>query len=479
LLVVLLACATCERAAPWPAATAQVATAIRFVSPLETPDGAADGSSSHPFAGLAQALSQAPAGALLRLSEGTYAGPFVLKNPVVVLGAGKNKTRLVLAADAWGPVIATDGNALELRDVAVVGGQSGISAARTSLRLVNVSIRNQSDSALTASGTDVDLAGGEVLSVAAGRSGKGLLIEGGTLHVQGTVFREAGRRAILLHRAKALLVGLDIEGSAVSAVQALDDSDVVVEGGSFHRMGGPALYASGSALTVRKVRVGRAEYGVLVFRKSRLEVRDAYIADTGVAGVGLVLSGGVISGTTIVHGGTEGAVSVTGSPEALRLEGNRIGEPGSMGVHATNSTIIATDNVFSGAVLDAQGDLGDAFYAVESDLTLLRNRFDRNAGSGVTLVRSRAHLVGNRFTSNERGGLFLLDRSSAKAQANEFSSNAGPGISAAERSHALVARNRFADSGPVEMDTPCGGGGEIDVRNNDFLGSGAVRSRCP
>jgi len=116
---------------------------------------------------------------------------------------------------------------------------------------------------------------------------------------------------------------------------------------------------------------------------------------------------------------------------------------------------------------------------VECNLTLLRNSFEGNAGSGATLVRSQAHLVGNRFSSNGRAGLVLLDRSSAKAQANEFSRNRGPAISVAERSHAMVARNRFADSGLAEVDAPCGSGGEIDLRANEFLGPATARAECP
>jgi hypothetical protein len=416
----------------------------------------------------------------LRLEPGTYQGPFVVPRPVVLAGAGSEKTRLTVPPGAQAPVIASDGNALELRELAVEGSAIGIAVARTSLRLSNVFVRGQSEIALSAVGADVDVEGGGVSSVVSGHSGKGLVLQGGTLGVRGTVFREAGRRAIELHGTKARLIGLDASGSGVSVLQALEGSEATIEGGIFQRTGGPALYASGSRLVVRGVRVFRAEYGVLVYRKGHLELRDAQISDTVAAGVALVLSDGEVSGTTILRGGTDAAVAVTGSTEVVRLENNRIGEPGSMGLHATNATIVASDNVFSGAVLDAQGDLGDAIYAVDSNLTLLRNRFEGNAGSGTTLVRSQAHLVGNRFTANGRAGLVLLDRSTAKAQANEFTANRGPGVSVAERSHALVSRNKFADSGTAEVEAPCGGGGEIDLRgNNDFLGPAAPRGRCP
>jgi hypothetical protein len=298
--------------------------------------------------------------------------------------------------------------------------------------------------------------------------------------MRGTVLREAGRRAIELHGTKATLTALDAAGSAVSILQALEGSEAIIEGGSFQRTGGPALFGLASRLVVRGARISGADYGVLVYRKGHLELHDTRISDTAAAGVALVLSDGEVSGTTIQHGGTDAAIAVTSSPDVVRLEKNHIAEPGSMGLHATNATIVATDNLFEGAVLDAQGDLGDGIFAVQSNLTLLRNGFERNAGSGTTLVRSQAHLVGNRFTSNRRGGIVLLDRSTAKAQANEFTRNLGPGVSVAERSHALVSRNRFADSGTAEVEAACGGGGEIDLRaNNDFLGPAAPRGLCP
>src|SRR5438067_1861409 len=481
-VALLIAWAACERGSQAPArpAAAQVTPAIVFVSANTAESPEADGSSSRPFAGLQQALSRAPSGALLRLGPGTYQGPFVAPRPVVLSGAGSGNTRLTASLEAHAPVIASDGNALELRDLAVEGSAIGIAVARTSLRLSSVLVRGRSEIALSAIGSEVDVEGGGVSSVAAGNAGKGIVLQGGTLRVRGTVFREAGRRAIELRGAKASLAGVDAAGSAVSVLQALDDSEATVEGGTFQRIGGPALYGAGSRLVVRGARISRAEYGVLVYRKGHLELRDAHISDTAVAGAALVLSDGEVSGTTILRGGTEGGLAVTGSPDAVRLQNNRIGEPGSMGLHATNAIIVASDNVFSGAILDAQGDLGDAIFAVESNLTLLRNGFEQNAGSGTTLVRSHAHLVGNRFISNGRAGLVLLDRSTAKAQANEFTANRGPGVSVAERSHALVSRNRFADSGAAEVDAPCGGEGEIDLRrNNDFLGPAAPRGDCP
>ncbi|MFL5428854.1 MAG: right-handed parallel beta-helix repeat-containing protein [Myxococcales bacterium] len=475
LLVLSVAGTTCERAAPRPPATPGFAVTEVFVSASAGPGG--EGSRDRPFATLQEALSAAPAGAVIRLDAGSYRGPFVVSKPVVL--AGSDGTRLELPTDARGPVIATDGNALELRDLAIAGSTLGIAAARTSLRLKNVVLEGQSEMALNAVAAEVDIASGAVRSIASGMSGKGLVLEGGTLSVQGTLFRRAARRAIELHGTAATVSDIDAAGSAMSVVQALEGSDVRVEGGKMAQIGGPALFGSGSTLRVSGVRISHAEYGILVHRRSTVELHDAQISDTASAGVGLVQSDGEVVRTTILRGGVDAAIAVTSAPHPVKLEGNRIGDPGTMGLHATNATIVATDNVFSGAVVDKQGDLGDAVFAVECNLTLLRNSFEGNAGSGATLVRSQAHLVGNRFSSNGRAGLVLLDRSSAKAQANEFSSNRGPAISVAERSHAMVARNRFADSGLAEVDAPCGSGGEIDLRANEFLGPATARAECP
>ena len=447
-----------------------------FVSSRAAADG--DGSRARPFATLQQALAEAPSGALVRLDPGTYEGPFVARKAVVLIGAGAEKTRLV-SSKGDAPVIATDGNALELRELTVERGAIGIAAERTSLRLSDVIVRGQTQLGLTAVGCDVDVARGSFREIAAGTAGKGLLCQGGTLRVQETVFRQAGRRAIELHRTSARLLDIDAAGSAVSAVQALERSDVSVEGGTFRDMGGPALFGSGSKLRASKVRVSRAEYGFVMYREGRLALDEAHISDTRVAGAAFVLSDGEVIRSTIERGGTEAAIAVSGTPDVVKLERNRIANPGSMGLHATTATIVASDNVFTYATLDGQGDLGDAIFAVESNLTLLRNGFEGNAGSGTTLVRSQAHLVGNRFTENVRAGLVLLDRSTAKAQANEFSGNGGPGVLVAERSHAMVARNRFARPGATEVVAPCDSGGEVDLRGNDFQGPPAPRARCP
>src|ERR1051325_359973 len=87
-IALLLAWAACEHGSrPGRATAAGVEATTLFVAPVSTEQPDADGSAARPFVGLQQALSRAPAGALLRLEPGAYEGPFLVSRPVVLYGA--------------------------------------------------------------------------------------------------------------------------------------------------------------------------------------------------------------------------------------------------------------------------------------------------------------------------------------------------------------------------------------------------------
>jgi hypothetical protein len=88
-------------------------------------------------------------------------------------------------------------------------------------------------------------------------------------------------------------------------------------------------------------------------------------------------------------------------------------------------------------------------------------------------------LLQNRFTSNGRAGLVLLDGSSASANRNRFEGNHGPGVQVAERSAATLLGNRFSGNLAYDVDPVCGGEGSVDVRaGNAFLGPAEPRRSC-
>ena len=481
--MVLLYLTACEAAPPWPAHAAtprDIAPAVLFVGPPGPLGAAADGSAAKPFGTIAEAVRAAPAGALLRIAEGTYPETLVLEKAAVLVGAGVAKTRLVGPAGQSAPVVRVQGDArVELRDLAIENGAVGVSVERGGVRLQGVALRELTTSALLAHDAEVAFIDGEMLVIGGGKEGVAVRIDGGSLEMRRSVLRRAGRRAIEIRRGRGLLEAVEVSDSALAALQALDGAEVTIEGGRFERIGGSALYAGAAKLTVKRASVSNAEYGAVGFRGAELELRDSEFSDTRVASVGLVRARGLIDHCVLARGGSDAAVVITEASGTVRLVANRIVEPGPLGVHVTHATVVATDNSIAGASLDREGDMGDGIYALDADLSLERNEVRGNAGSGVTTARSRVRLMRNRFSSNGRAGLVLLDRSSASANQNRFEGNRGPGVQVAERSAATLLGNRFSGNHAYDVDPVCGGGGSVDVRGgNAFLGPAEPHRSC-
>ena len=229
-----------------------------------------------------------------------------------------------------------------------------------------------------------------VRDVGGGLAGRGFDIVGGALEARRLTLRDAGRRAICLEAARGTLTDLDVRGSAVAAVQATDGADVHIGGGEFDGQGGAALYAGAAKLWVEGARVRHDDYGIMGARGAELTVVGNEITDYRVAGVALVNAHGTIQRNLIARGGTEGGVSInfaSGHTPVLLVE-NRIQEPGTMGVHITESTVTARGNTVTGACLDREKDLGDGFFAIGSQLVLEKNVMRANAGSGVETMRT-------------------------------------------------------------------------------------------
>jgi hypothetical protein len=189
-------------------------------------------------------------------------------------------------------------------------------------------------------------------------------------------------------------------------------------------------------------------------------VTGGEFTDYHVAGVALVNSHGTIQHALIARGGTESAISITQTDgkEQVLLVDNRIHDPGTMGVHITRSSVTARGNTVTGARLDREKDMGDAFYAIESTLVFEDNVMRANAGSGVATLRSSVQLAGNGFIGNGRAGVLLLDRSKGVATGNLFQRNGGAGVEVGELAHARLARNRFDANTRLDIDTGCGKG---------------------
>lgn len=491
-------CGACEVAASWaqepqreiaPAVlfvrqpVAQVMAAALAQTLLAPPPVVGDGSEARPFPSLGVAVQMAPPGALLRVEEGIWREKLDIERPVVLMGRGASRTR-IMPPDGTAVAVEVQGaDHVQLYGLSIEGAGIGVRIkGGTGHRLENVELRDLGDSAVVGRQAEIALASCSVHDVALGIKGHGIDIEGGALAARRITLRKAGRRAIVVTGAPARLEDLEVTGSAVAAVQSLDGADVRVLGGEFEGQGGSALYVGAALLSVDGAHVRHDEYGIIAARGSGLSVTGVEITDYRHAGVALVRSHGVVRHSLIARGGTEAAISITfadGKVPVLLVE-NRIQDPGPMGVHITSSTVTARGNTITGARPDPEKDMGDGFFAIDSRLVVEENVMRGNAGSGVTTLRSKVRLEGNGFIENGRAGMLLLDRSKGTATGNLFQRNAVAAVEVGERAQATLVRNRFEGNPGLDIETGCGKGlsGTADLEAGNTFATPVRRRAC-
>ena len=442
-----------------------------------------DGTDARPFPSLRAALAAAPDGALLRLGEGEFRERIEITRPVALVGQGAGRTRLI-SPDGKGPVIRVHHtDRVRIEGLSVEGGATGIVfEGGLGHRLEALSLSGMREAAVVAHETQLIFSASEVTNVSGGVRGYGLDVAGGSLELRKVVFRAAGRRAIQIRNASATVEDVEVERSGLSALQVLDGAQVRVRGGRFTGMGGAAIYAGGARLSIDGARIGGSEFGVIAYRGSELTVIGAEIGGYRVAGVALVNARGAVERCAIAGAGSEAAISITGraGDVPVLLVDNRIRDPGPLGVHITNASVVARGNSITGARLDRERDMGDAFYAVESDLRFEDNVLRGNAGSGIVAVRSRVKLENNGLIENGRSGVLLVDASRATAAGNFFERNAAAAVEVAEGAHAALERNRFGQRGSFDIDLGCGQkAGYADLRTGNTFAAKRRGRACP
>ena len=462
---------------------AEVISSALMPQLLEAPQAPKDGSDARPFASLSAALSLAPPGALLRVEEGIWREKLVVTRAVVLMGRGAGRTRIIPPDGTRIAVDVEGADHVQLYGLSIEGAAVGVQfLGGAGHRLENVDLHDFGEAALLGRGAEISMSASSVREVAGGTSGHGLDIEGGALEVRRVSFKDAGRRAIVISGATARLEDLQVTGSAVAAVQALDKADVHVLRGEFEGQGGAALYAGSARLSVEDARIRHSEYGIIAARGSELSAIGDEITDYRVAGVALVKAHGTVQRTRIARGGTEAAISITiadGKTPVLLVD-NRIQDPGTMGVHVTGSSVTARGNTITGARPDREKDMGDAFFIIESNLVVEENVMRANSGSGIASIRSTVRLDGNGFIGNGRAGLLLLDRSKATATGNLFQRNALAAVELGEMASATLSRNRFEGNARFDIDTGCGEGltGTAELQPGNTFATPVRRRVC-
>lgn len=440
----------------------------------------ADGTAAHPFATISQGL-RAARGGTVRVGEGDYVETLDVSAPVVLLGSGPGRTRVV--APAAGDTLVRVGPVrAELRGVLLSGGSLGVTLeAGAAVMLENVELRGQAEGAVRSGAALLRLSRVRVSDVGHGKAGTALELSNATLEATELSLFQAGRRGLEVKGGRARFEQLAVDGSGLAALQITQGAEVTVHGGRFSRLGGAALYVAGSHLAVDDARFDESEYGVLAYRGARLDLTDSELFDHRVAAVAFVGAHGSVRRCLIARGGVEGGIAVAEGKELIVLEENQILHPGHIGIHITRSRVELIGNTVSGAAVDHQNDFGDGLFAFDADLSLRHNLLRDNAGSGAVMVISRAQLDDNDLIDNGKAGLSALDVSSLRATGNLFSGNVA-GLELAERSRVVLTNNRFAKNGAFGIDLPCGAAGAGSVaevgRGNVFEGNGAARRPC-
>ena len=458
--------------------------AILYVrAPLASPPAmpSANGSEAMPFPTIAQAVRAAPAQAEIRIAAGTYVERLAVRRTLALVGAGASRTRLVSPAGS-GAVLAIFADEVLVDGLTIEGGAVGIEiSGGRHHRLHDVALRGQSRSGLRASGAELTFESGEVLDVAEGRLGEGMLIENGRLELTNTVFRRAGRRAILLRHSRARVSDVDVEGSSLSALQAVESADVEVIGGRFVGQAGAALFASASRLRVSGARIERNEMGIVAYRGAKVDVDQSQLIDHQIAGVVFNGSSGRLRGSLVLHGGSDAGIAISESRGVI-LEENEVVDPGSVGIRVIRSEATLRGNEVRGARRDRQRSFGDGVYALDAELLLRGNVIRANQGSGLTFTATTARLTSNDLIANGGAGLTLFNRSEVSATGNLFADNGSAGLAVFERSRANLSRNRFGMApGPaIEAacrDTPSHGTARL-LEGNTFARGVSAPAAC-
>src|SRR5256885_15604263 len=321
--------AACELIGAWADEKREIPAEVLFVRHPSPADASGtlppDGSEARPYPSLNDALAAAPAGALVLVDDGTYREAVVIRRPIVLLGRGAGRTRIV-APDGAAPALEVRGaDHVEIHGMSI---ESGAVCARFSggtHKLQRVDLRGCSQAGIVGRGAQIELVSGTISDVGGGREGRGIDLDGGGLEARGVGVQAAGRRAVVLNGARGLLEDVVVRGSALSALQATGGADVRVVRGSYEGLGGAALYAGASKLRVEGARVRWGEYGVLGVRGAELAISGGELSDYSLAGGALGGAHGTGRKVTIAPGGHPAAVS--GPPPGGKKAGLPVGQP--------------------------------------------------------------------------------------------------------------------------------------------------------
>jgi hypothetical protein len=254
---------------------------------------------------LQAALNAAPAGSVLHLRPGLYAGPLVMRRPVTLIGPAT----IVGGTDR--PAITITANKVNLADISVMGGETGIFVTRAvSVRLENVRVVGALRRGIDISQASVQLHRCEVTQLVSSFAwGIGVVNSMGwaPTSVEGCTVT-GGQEGIVSHASTVFIRDNDVRSTTLRAISVTEMSQGDVDQNRIDQVVGTGVYCGDhSVCNVRDNRVRgtspqpdtpvtwNAGYGAVVLYGSDAYFRGNDFQRVAVAGIGVFLDSAVSS----------------------------------------------------------------------------------------------------------------------------------------------------------------------------------------
>jgi hypothetical protein len=409
-----------------------------------------EGSASHPFRRLQDALRVPAPQRRVHLAPGLYSGPFIAADGTELVGG----SAAVLTGE--GTVLETRG-AVTLRRLLVQGGMLGLRAVGT-LRLLDVRFSGQRSNAVSVAGGST-LVAETTLFEASVSEGLGLVLEAGArVRLSGCSFEGPWRRAIdarapeqlslVQTRFRGPVTALHLKGGTAEATDA-----TISEGR------GPALYVMGGALRLRRVHVTGHEYALLTGTGAQVYAEDFTSSGADRAGVGVVNAEADFTRLTILSAGSYGGLQCVSSKVTVREL--RASDIAGHGVSLRDGSLR-----LEGAVVqrtrDRDGPGGDGLQLRGGHATLTDLVVEQADGACLTAAEG-AEVTVLRATLERchTAGLVADSQAQVEAESVTVRSSEGPGAVATGDAHLVLNNFRATSTDDAAVWAECASGAQV------------------
>lgn len=183
------------------------------------------------YATVAEAIDAAPAGAIIRLGPGRYAGPLLITKSLSLVGA-PNGASQVVAADGTTVIAVSDVRGVQLQGLVVLGGDYGITVDRSdAVQLIGNQVAGAGMAGIRLSRASA-LIKGNTIRAGTGPYGMGIELANTMSRpasvITGNVVVGATHEGIILHNSHAMIEGNTVTGNGLRGISISEMSMATV-----------------------------------------------------------------------------------------------------------------------------------------------------------------------------------------------------------------------------------------------------------